>query len=118
MRRLHRGNDSQFREARNINWVDDLRVLVAPAWLGNLPLRFRDRVQSLLVFIEDEAIGIIADGVRLHLNSFLQCLLQHWQQVLLFYAQKTSLIWIVAVGCRSEERRVGKECRSRWSPYH
>src|SRR3712207_7869855 len=26
----------------------------------------------------------------------------------------------VASGCtsRSEERRVGKECRSRWSPYH
>src|SRR2546429_7011940 len=23
------------------------------------------------------------------------------------------LLW-----CRSEERRVGKECRSRWSPYH
>ena len=21
-------------------------------------------------------------------------------------------------GTRSEERRVGKECRSRWSPYH
>ena len=27
-----------------------------------------------------------------------------------FYSQ--GLIW------RSEERRVGKECRSRWSPYH
>jgi len=24
----------------------------------------------------------------------------------------------VAVAWRSEERRVGKECRSRWSPYH
>ena len=24
----------------------------------------------------------------------------------------------VAVSIRSEERRVGKECRSRWSPYH
>src|SRR3712207_9438717 len=24
----------------------------------------------------------------------------------------------VAAGERSEERRVGKECRSRWSPYH
>ena len=23
-----------------------------------------------------------------------------------------------AGGTRSEERRVGKECRSRWSPYH
>ena len=25
--------------------------------------------------------------------------------------------WFTA-GLRSEERRVGKECRSRWSPYH
>ena len=24
----------------------------------------------------------------------------------------------MALGLRSEERRVGKECRSRWSPYH
>ena len=26
--------------------------------------------------------------------------------------------FIVKCGKRSEERRVGKECRSRWSPYH
>ena len=25
---------------------------------------------------------------------------------------------VVAAKDRSEERRVGKECRSRWSPYH
>jgi len=25
---------------------------------------------------------------------------------------------VQALGLRSEERRVGKECRSRWSPYH
>src|SRR5260221_11860653 len=25
---------------------------------------------------------------------------------------------IALFACRSEERRVGKECRSRWSPYH
>ena len=24
----------------------------------------------------------------------------------------------VCIWLRSEERRVGKECRSRWSPYH
>ena len=24
----------------------------------------------------------------------------------------------ITKGSRSEERRVGKECRSRWSPYH
>src|SRR2546427_479070 len=28
------------------------------------------------------------------------------------------LPYLVAVDERSEERRVGKECRSRWSPYH
>ena len=30
------------------------------------------------------------------------------------------IVWysLVGSGGRSEERRVGKECRSRWSPYH
>ena len=28
------------------------------------------------------------------------------------------LIYNIATALRSEERRVGKECRSRWSPYH
>ena len=32
------------------------------------------------------------------------------------YNEETKLWWNVL--CRSEERRVGKECRSRWSPYH
>ena len=30
-------------------------------------------------------------------------------------SDKTAIFW---EGERSEERRVGKECRSRWSPYH
>ena len=33
-------------------------------------------------------------------------------------ADKDSLALWVADMDRSEERRVGKECRSRWSPYH
>ena len=42
-----------------------------------------------------------------------------------FYTWKRKLNGEVATtgkkthpGIRSEERRVGKECRSRWSPYH
>ena len=27
-------------------------------------------------------------------------------------------VWNTSLAERSEERRVGKECRSRWSPYH
>src|SRR2546425_12633230 len=35
-------------------------------------------------------------------------------------AEMISARWRIrrATGIRSEERRVGKECRSRWSPYH
>ena len=32
--------------------------------------------------------------------------------------QRIGMLWTILIGIRSEERRVGKECRSRWSPYH
>ena len=31
---------------------------------------------------------------------------------------QTADVLALVEGVRSEERRVGKECRSRWSPYH
>ena len=33
-------------------------------------------------------------------------------------AAKEHDVGLIVIGNRSEERRVGKECRSRWSPYH
>src|SRR5438034_10731669 len=33
-------------------------------------------------------------------------------------ARRVLLLLALAMLLRSEERRVGKECRSRWSPYH
>src|SRR5277367_7183006 len=49
------------------------------------------------------------------------CFLRHLGRAILF--GETPLAPMVAslaqqLGLRSEERRVGKECRSRWSPYH
>src|SRR2546426_9300666 len=35
-----------------------------------------------------------------------------------FAAAQKALIESAVIVHRSEERRVGKECRSRWSPYH
>ena len=32
-------------------------------------------------------------------------------------SNEATIVWITDKP-RSEERRVGKECRSRWSPYH
>ena len=45
---------------------------------------------------------------------------------LCFFAKEDLDAWLkrvrvksqVEIDSRSEERRVGKECRSRWSPYH
>src|SRR5690348_18431282 len=34
------------------------------------------------------------------------------------WEKKHATFMILGDTCRSEERRVGKECRSRWSPYH
>ena len=42
------------------------------------------------------------------------------------HEQPSILVWVLLIVIavvipnyvRSEERRVGKECRSRWSPYH
>ena len=36
-------------------------------------------------------------------------------RTILLYGLK---LFVIAMLSRSEERRVGKECRSRWSPYH
>ena len=33
-------------------------------------------------------------------------------------SQMRDVFYSLSTGIRSEERRVGKECRSRWSPYH
>ena len=38
--------------------------------------------------------------------------------VVIVAAHATSPLAWVFIFLRSEERRVGKECRSRWSPYH
>src|SRR5256885_10693114 len=34
------------------------------------------------------------------------------------FSTVTLVLAAVSIAARSEERRVGKECRSRWSPYH
>src|SRR5256885_8627960 len=45
-----------------------------------------------------------------------------WRPVALSFVLRSGLLWgtkhYVMKRARSEERRVGKECRSRWSPYH
>ena len=55
------------------------------------------------------------------MKNFLLALMVVLTTCTLAVAQTTVVrdsIGKVKVTVRSEERRVGKECRSRWSPYH
>src|SRR2546430_4130541 len=55
------------------------------------------------------------------LNASRSVPLMSWRRAIQpksVYAAHTSPFSSWSTSTRSEERRVGKECRSRWSPYH
>ena len=62
----------------------------------------------------DETVGVMKGSDRANFNGSLG---------ITYQGEKLIVSENLSVGTnnnanRSEERRVGKECRSRWSPYH
>src|SRR2546427_10914761 len=77
-------------------------------------IAYRDRVRGSLL----DAVDAVAARAPTHLmardSRVFAMVIEHelmHQETLLYLLQRLPLE-------RSEERRVGKECRSRWSPYH
>src|SRR5256885_7405840 len=64
-----------------------------------------------------EALAVVIDRLDprhpLHVLLAVQARYQHPDRVPMTLRQGLAVHLV-----RSEERRVGKECRSRWSPYH
>ena len=81
-------------------------------------------IQILLQHRDAEEITIWCDNcVGQNKNYFLFLALIHLVNSMEISANKITLKYfepgmLYFLSCRSEERRVGKECRSRWSPYH
>ena len=72
-----------------------------PAQIGGRPTG-RARVRGDVGYFTGElACGTVAAGADFALG-----------------VTRNPAVWRAAAAVRSEERRVGKECRSRWSPYH
>ena len=80
-----------------------------------------------LIRITDNGSGIAADDIELAFLPHATSKIQNVEDLLAvsslgFRGEALASIAAVSqlemVTKRSEERRVGKECRSRWSPYH
>src|SRR6266496_4374073 len=95
LREGHVSLDSRAAKPKQKIWGGERVDIRAPA--GPAETAFRAERIALDIVHEDEAVLVIDKpaGLVVHPGS------GNWQGTL-----------------RSEERRVGKECRSRWSPYH
>ena len=59
-------------------------------------------------FIVESVLGIGCDNATL----------EYFLENVMTFAIGVEFVKMLCTHTRSEERRVGKECRSRWSPYH
>ena len=81
---------------------------------------FHDFIETFMqVYIDDIVIKSISAEAHLHhLSQSFERMRKHGLKMnplkCAFFVQAGDFLGFV----RSEERRVGKECRSRWSPYH
>src|SRR2546421_5295804 len=66
------------------------------------------------VLVEEDLAFLRREPVR----PILSLLLRQLLQLLLLAVFALFVLFHLTRDLRSEERRVGKECRSRWSPYH
>ena len=86
------------------NWDDPMEACFERGWSDGLPVvpPTDERILRMLGGTDrkpDEVVGLIPPNLA-------PCTVE-----------KVAINAVMA-GLRSEERRVGKECRSRWSPYH
>src|SRR3712207_7218624 len=72
-------------------------------------------VQTCALPIFDVLVNDAGTG---HMSTVLDTDFATWREVLATDLDGAFLCLQRAARRRSEERRVGKECRSRWSPYH
>src|SRR2546429_3030255 len=82
--------------------VTGVQTCALPIWI-----RFFD---SALAYGDGHSERLIGEVLQAHLRA--------GRVVVATKVPPRNEEWPGKAGKRSEERRVGKECRSRWSPYH
>src|SRR3712207_5769102 len=94
--------DVQLYDAAIIDREKIYQILYNSAKEGKVVIRFHDGDPALFSAIREQIDKLESDGIKCKVVPGV-----------------TALLGAAAdINLRSEERRVGKECRSRWSPYH
>ena len=96
-----------------------LLSLILVVATGDLPApRSAADTNGARIFLDDRAGTLVLDlaPIDLPANTPHHALAQ--PPVATLEIPENGFIYAFRVQVRSEERRVGKECRSRWSPYH
>ena len=102
---------TKFLDNFNSKWEDEYDKRAAELGLS------RDEIITIASIIQKEAAN--SDQMKV-ISSVIHNRLNHQADYPTLGCDSTALYIsnYVTPTVRSEERRVGKECRSRWSPYH
>ena len=79
-------------------------------------LLFMLGIMCLTIFGKETSTTVLADNLD-EIENYTIYAEPDWEDGSVYL--KYDITWkVLDSDTRSEERRVGKECRSRWSPYH
>src|SRR5256885_17102471 len=108
--------ESADRSAGPAVWQDWYRYFPWEGWRGGEPALLRSHIAPRLHAWMAEARGAQRALRRQRADIAFGLDGGPWNEDMVL--QRYELLYEAGLVQRSEERRVGKECRSRWSPYH
>ena len=106
----------------NITFVTGMVAVAVPlgilARVSNPQTQAR-RIQKLIDSLNKlENAKFIRNGKEHSVSEAIDHITKKWKWKQSKIKSVAEFIEMIGAKSRSEERRVGKECRSRWSPYH
>src|SRR2546426_6055510 len=109
------GYDNRITGTNNYNDTANSDIVVITAGVPRKPGMSRDDLlktnYGIVKGVTEQVVKNSPNSVIIVVSNPLDAMVQTAFRVSKFSKHRV-------IGMRSEERRVGKECRSRWSPYH
>ena len=96
--------------AKDIIWTDRKRIIFGLPWTFTKYILTKEKL-----LVETGILNKDQEEIRLYRIMDMTLRRSLWQRL---FGLGTIHCCTADKSSRSEERRVGKECRSRWSPYH